>query len=114
MNDTFIWIDVLVAGCGLYIIYAYYLMKVKGIVKESLMLSKDVKFEKCKDKQGYIDFVAPKLLILGICVTLCGGIGVLNDYTQVLGHGYLLVMAVFLGTVIWFSTTIKKAVNRFW
>lgn len=114
MDNMFILMDVLVIGCGVYVIYAYYLLKTKGELKEKLLLSDDIKFNKCKDKPGYINYMSPRLLIFGIVCILCGAIGVLNDYTQFMGMGYVAVMVTFLAIVIWFAIIVKKSVKMFW
>lgn len=113
-GNMFMFMDILVAGCGAYVLYAFYLMKFKGEVKENLLLSQDIKWAKCKDKDGYIAYIAPKLLIMGICTLISGLLGLLNDYTNLFGMGYLIITSIFLAVVIWFAVVIKKAVKKFW
>ena len=70
MDNVWIIMDLLFAGAGLYAIYAYYLLKTKGEITTSILMSKDVDIRKCKDIEGYKAFVAPKLLIFGIAALL--------------------------------------------
>ena len=110
----FLLIDILIAGYGVYALYAYYLMVSKGEVKENILLSKTVSFRKCKDQEGYKRYMAPKLLIFGICTFLCGALGFANDYAGVLGNLYLVIMLLFCVILGWFVVVTKKAVKRFW
>lgn len=114
MNSMFVLMDVLVAGCGIYILYAYILLTKKGEVKETLLLPADIKMSQCKDKEGYMAYIAPRLLAFGICALLCGGIGVVNDYTKFIGRAYIAITAVFLVLLIWFALSLKKSITMFW
>ncbi len=76
MDNMFILMDMLVVGCGVYVLYAFYLMKAKGEVKESLLLSNGAKMAKCKDKNAYMAYISPRLLIFGLATIICGGLGV--------------------------------------
>ena len=114
MDNMFILMDVLVIGCGVYVLYAFYLMKAKGEVKESLLLSNGAKMTKCKDKDAYMGYISPRLLIFGIATVICGALGVWNDYTSIFGMGYLVVMVIFLAMVVWFAVVIKKSLKMYW
>ena len=72
MDNVWSIMDLLFAGAGLYAIYAYYLLKTKGEITTSILMSKDVDIRKCKDIEGYKAFVAPKILIFGIAALLYG------------------------------------------
>ncbi len=49
MDNVWSIMDLLFAGAGLYAIYAYYLLKTKGEITTSILMSKDVDIRKCKD-----------------------------------------------------------------
>ena len=114
MNDMFIIVDALIAAYGINIIYAYFKMKTKGEIKENLLFSSEVKMEKCKDKEGYISYMLPKLLGFGAGTVLCGGLGVLNDLTGLLGNGFIIITMLFIILVGWFIWIGKKAIKMFW
>lgn len=114
MDSMFVFLDIIVLGCGFYILYAYYLMKVKGEVKENLLLSPATPIKRCKDKGAYIAYMGPRLLSVGIGALVCGGLGVVNDYTNFMGSWYLLLTLAFLVLVVWFAMAIKKAAKKFW
>lgn len=114
MDSMYLLMDVLVLGAGLYILYAYFLMMKKGEIKENILMSKEINMSQCKDKEGYIKYVAPKLLIFGIGAVICGLLGFINDYTQALGGWYMVVTVLFLVLIIWFAMSTRKAIKIFW
>lgn len=114
MSSMFLLIDILITGYGIYALYAYFLMISKGEIKENILLSKTVSFKKCKDPDGYKQYIAPKLLIFGIGTLICGVLGFVNDYMGILGNLYLIVMGLFCVLLVWFVTVTKKSVKRFW
>lgn len=106
-------LDLLIVACGIYVLYSYYQMKTKGIVKEGLLLPKGLSIKRCRDKDAYIAEMGPKLLMYGISMLLCGIVGMLESMYQMLGLGYLIVLAVFLGVTIWFARQTKKAIAEY-
>ena len=113
-TEMFVLMDVLVVGAGIYFLYCWYLLWFKKEVKEGVLLSKEYPFKKCKDKEGYTRYVAPRLLVLGIVSIMVGIIGLLNDRYQFLGSWYLLVSVAFFLIIIWFALIVKKSYKLFW
>lgn len=113
-NGMFSIFDIFVVGVGLYLLYTWYLLKFKGEVKESVLLSKGFPYKRCKDKEGYKAFIGPKLLVLGMIALLAGCVGLINDYQDFLGAYYIIVAVVFFAVVIWFSLMVRKAYKLFW
>ena len=105
MDSMFVMIDMIVAGFGCYILYGWFLMKSKGEVKENLILPKGVTMKHCKDRAGFIAEIQPKMLAFGIATLACGAMGILNDFTQLLGNIYLVITIIFLVVVFWFGKT---------
>lgn len=114
MDSAYSFIDIIIILSGFYILYIYYLLKVKGEIKETLLLPKDTPIKKCKDKNAYISEMAPKVLVYGIIVVICGLLGLSESQMQLLGKWYLLVLVVFLCATIWFAGQTKKAVKKYW
>lgn len=114
MNSMYLLLDILVLGAGAYILYAYFLMTKKGEIKENILMPKEVTMSQCKDKEGYVKYVAPKLLMFGIGAVICGVLGFINDYGQALGNWYMGVTVLFLVLLIWFAIGTRKAIKMFW
>ena len=53
------FIGIFVLCCGVYALYSFVMMKVKGEVNASILLGKDYTYKKCKDKEAYIAKTAP-------------------------------------------------------
>ena len=54
--DNSLWgfIGIFVLCCGIYALYSFVIMKVKGEINASILLGKDYTYKKCKDKEAYI------------------------------------------------------------
>ena len=114
MNSMFSLMDLIILGSGAYVLYCYYLLKFKGEIKEGLLLPKGTNVKKCTDKAAYTKEVENKILLYGIAVLICGGFGVLETQTGLLGKWYLVVIAVFLAVTFWFAMVVKKSGEKYW
>ena len=79
MDSMFVLFDMLLLGLGVYLLYAWYLLKFKGEVKENILLVKEYPFKKCKDKNGYFAYTAPRLFVFALICSVAGAIGLAND-----------------------------------
>ena len=100
MDSMFSLMDLIILGSGAYVLYCYYLLKFKGEIKEGLLLPKGTNVN--------------KILLYGIAVLICGGFGVLETQTGLLGKWYLVVIAVFLAVTFWFAMVVKKSGEKYW
>ena len=114
MDSMFSLMDLIILGSGAYVLYCYYLLKFKGEIKEGLLLPKGPNVKKCTDKAAYTREVENKVLVYGIVVLICGGCGVLETQTGLLGRWYLAVIAIFLAVTIWFAFVVKKSAEKYW
>lgn len=115
--DNSIWsiLDVIFVGAGIYVLYAWVMMKTKGEIITSILMSKDVELRKCKDLEGYKAYIAPRMLVFGIAAILYGAAGLVNTYVAALpGAVYGVIMALFLAVLIWYAMATRKGVQKFW
>ena len=115
--DNSIWsvLDVIFVGAGIYVLYAWVMMKTKGENITTILMSKDVELRKCKDLEGYKAYIAPRMLVFGIAAILYGAAGLVNTYvTPLPGAVYGAVMALFLAVLIWYAIATRKGVQKFW
>lgn len=108
--DIFSLIDFIVLGCGVYSLYTVYAMKQTGEIKTGWLISNQIDVKACKDKEGYIDFISVRTVILGIIIIIYGGIGIINSYLITL-PSFLIYgsMIVFFICLIWFAVSSSKA-----
>lgn len=114
-NSMFALMDLIVLGCGVYILYAYYLLVVKNEIKQGVLVPQKTDTKKCKDFEGYKKFMAPKVLIFGISACASGGLGLFQDYVApVNAYLYFGLFVVFFAVMVWFLMSTKKAEKLFW
>lgn len=113
-SNMFAIVDVLILGLGGYLFYAWYLAKFKGEVLEKVLLSQSYPIKKCKDKEGYLNYIAPRLLVFALLSILVGIIGLADDFFSFLGGYYMILVLIFLIVVIWYSLAVKKCYQLFW
>ena len=112
-NSIFGLMDILHIGAGLYIVYAWYLLKFRGEIKEGVLVPQGWA-SRCKDLDGYRNFIGNKLLALAVVAFLSGGVCLYSDYVKpVPASIYLGVTALFFIVLIWFITQTKKAQTLF-
>ena len=75
-------ISLIILGSGIYVLYAWYNMKVSREISETLLLGKGYEMKRCKDKEAFIRKTSPAVLFLGIIVTICGAIISLRHYVM--------------------------------
>lgn len=100
---------------GIYSLYIAYKMKNTGEILGKIFLIHNTKVDRCKDKESYITFMYPKILVFGIFATLMGGVGVIDSYFLTVNAFLTLGVAIiFSGTLIWLTRSAKKASKDFW
>lgn len=114
-NSMYGLLDAIIAAGGVYVIYHYILMKSSGALRQNLLLPKDLDVKKCRDVAGYIQYTGTKQLIFGIIALAGGAVGLIQDFTGIIGAvPYLIFVVVFFVFAIWYGMSVKKAVKMFW
>lgn len=108
------WVGFVVFGGGLYCLYSCIMMKLKGIINENLLLNKEVRFKKCKNKEAYIKEMFPSLLVFSIFTTICGGVDLINTFVVEVGRLYVLSLVLFIAAFCWFMVQSKKCRDRYY
>ena len=112
-NSLFSFMDILIAGCGIYLMYCWYLLQFKGEVKKGVLLP-DKSTAHCKDLDGYKKAIGGKLFVFALSALAAGGLGLFSDYVRPVNtYVYLGLTAVFLVVLIWFTRSAKKAEKEF-
>ena len=116
MDNTSImsFLDIIVVLAGAYVLFSWYLLVTKKEIRQGVMIPKDVDPKKCKNIDGFVRYMSPRTLVLGIMACISGGIGIYQDTVRLLNPIiYWTFFASFLAVLIWFGYGSKKALNLF-
>ena len=108
------WVGILALCGGLYCLYSCFMMKFKGEINEGLLLNKEVRYKKCKDKDAYIKEVFPSFLIFSILTTACGAIDLINTFVTSIYTLYIISLVLFVLGFAWFMVQSKKSRDRYY
>lgn len=117
MDNSFLVIfDLIALGCGAYCIFTYMKLRMAGrLFPNSILIPNGKKPSDCEDAEEYIRYIGPRLLILGIYVSVFGIISLVNEY---LNWFNLLVSEIITGLslvmIIWYAVCNSRANKRFW
>jgi hypothetical protein len=86
-----------------------------GSLADNPLIAKDLRTRKCRDAAGYVGYVGIRQLIFGLAALLCGIIGLIYDFTGLLGGiVYYICFAFCLIVFLWYCIVIRKATKKFW
>lgn len=109
MADFTMYLDMIIVACGVYLIYGAIILKTRGEITPNIMLPKNVKPESVKDKEGFINAIFLKLLVLGIVTIVVGFIILLNDVVMQMMFLNAISYGVFAAALLWYGFALKKA-----
>lgn len=103
--------DIVIFGFGVYMVGAALKMKKTGEISSAVIAPEET--ARCRDKQGFIDFIYWKEALFGVLVVLVGALGIINEQVISLGSASVIEMLVFLAAFIWFQSELRKAREKF-
>ena len=106
-------LDLFIALCGAYMIYAAVKMKQTGEIPEGIMVRKGADLSRAKDIPGFIGYMYGKTVVVGICTIICGIVGLVNDTYGGLGMVQLVMTLVFFTAVVIFGIVAAKAQKKY-
>lgn len=116
MDDSFFMIfDLISLGCGIYLLYTYIKLRMAGrLFPSSLLIPKDRSPKDCKDSAAYIRYIQPRMLMIGILITLFGAVSLVNEYLHFLSF-YASIGSTFaaFAVVVWYGVCSGKANRRY-
>ena len=113
MDFLFILIDIVIAGFGVYAFYCGIILKTKNIVTKSILVSKDMEFKKCRDIEGYKNYMVKRILIDSAIIVLFGALTVINDFLEFSDFMHKINFIPMLGAIIWFMIFSKRGQQRY-
>ncbi len=114
--DFSMMFDVISLACGIYLLVTWSKLRIAGrLFPNSLLVPRDKTVKDCRDPTGYIHYISPRLLTVGIVIVLSGLLGLFNSYFQFYGFWAAEgIVAVALAALIWYAVCSMKANKRFW
>lgn len=115
-NSMFAFFDMISLAAGVYVLYVWYrLHAVRRLFENSLLIPKDFRIKDCGDPDGYIRYLKPRLLILGLYLAIYGLVALVNNSLQFYNRTVAIILnGVALAVIIWYAVCITKAVKRYW
>ena len=126
MTGFELYFNLITLVCGVYALYtAIKLWKLNKLFPNQLLVPKDSKPEDCLDEEGYVDYVKPRLLILGVVLTLVGVICLADSQwqlsakllPQVENAAFFVVeggIVLCLLSLVWYIACWMKAKKLYW
>ncbi len=106
MTDSFFnWstvIDIIVAGVGVYLIFLIFRAKYKGEIHQTFIWRRDDNPNKCRDKEGFVNFLFPRVIGCGAVLIISGILGIINRHFAPFYAKYDLISSVVTMVVIVF------------
>ena len=117
MDDSFLKLfDLISTACGVYILYSYVKLRMVGrLFPSSLLIPNGRQPKDCLDEEGYIRYIRPRLLVIGVAITVLGlamlADGTFYQLSQGLAMGLIGLALAFL---VWYGVCSARANRRFW
>lgn len=113
-RTTMGFLDLIVVGAALYILYAWFMLTYKSKITTGLLVSKTCNVKKCKDLDAYKKEIGWKTLLTGLTSLASGCLGLYQDYVAMLPQAiYWFFFILFFVILIWFGLQAKKAEEKF-
>ncbi|MBR5510175.1 MAG: hypothetical protein IKV59_09000 [Lachnospiraceae bacterium] len=113
MDGYFNLLDWIVMGFGVYALYAAWILKREGKITKTFLVFKDTNMNRCKDLQGYANFMSPKLWTLGVVMIVYSAVSLLNTHVVEIMSLFWVMMAALLAVLAWYAMEAKKALKRY-
>lgn len=104
---------IIALGCGLYCLYAWYMLAFRKEIKQSILLPKDVNVKKCKDVEGYCREASKPLLGLGIVTSLYGASDLYNTYVGGADVIFLVFLVLMLVMLVVYVVLVRRCNQKY-
>ncbi len=104
-------------GSGIYALYTYFrLHRTCMLFPNKFLYPGGCTADTCVDVDGFIDFIEPRLLLLGVVMILLGGAYVVYAMALKLSSIWVDITTVIVpvGVFIWYMLVQRKAAREFW
>lgn len=110
--DMMVVFDAIMTILGVYIVFSTIKMKKEGLVPTLFVPVEEM--TRCKDVEGFIAYLFPKGMGLGLIGTGFGIVGICNDALANLGQLVnVIALVIFIAAWVWFSVQFRKGKEKF-
>ncbi len=108
---------IMLVGSGVYALYTYIrLHRTCALFPNKFLYPGNCTPDKCVDVDGFIDYIEPRLLVLGVAMLLCGiAYGL---YSMLLKGSIIWVdiatIVIPAGIFVWYMVVQRKASKEYW
>lgn len=106
-------IDIVCIMSGGYLAYSAFSMKIKGEINANVVLNKAVSENAINDKEGFIDYIYGKLLLIGIIIIFSGVVDIVNLNMGGSSLVSIIALIVFVVSLVAYSKVTKTALEKF-
>lgn len=106
-------IDLVCMISGCYLIYTAIVMKSRGEIIANVVLNKGTKESAIKDKEGFINYLYGKLLVIGIIIILSGVVDILNVNAGGSSIISLITFIAFAASLVAYGMVTNSAIKKF-
>ncbi len=106
-------LDWMITFGGIYLIYAALAMKLKGKIVKSIVANPEVDIEKIRDKEGFIQYMWVRVLILGIMSSAVGAVGIIYAQKGASLTTYMISFFGYLIVLVWYCVIYVRGRKRY-
>ena len=117
MDQSFLMLfDFISIACGAYILYTFFKLQAYGrLFPSSLLIPNGKQPKDCDDAEGYIRYVKPRILVLGLFLLVFGLVSLANESLQFLSFGASMACtAITFLSIVWYGVCSYKAFKLYW
>jgi hypothetical protein len=104
-------VDFVITILGVYLIFAAINMRKTGKIHSILLTEAELK--KCRNPEGFVNYVSPRLLFFGVLCGLAGIFGIVSELLLSAAWTDYVSVFVILAAVVIFNMQFKKAREDF-
>ena len=114
LGTTFGFMDLVIIAGGIYVLYGWYLLVIKGEMKQGLIIPQSLSPKKCKDPEGFKQYMGPRTLVFGLVTVINGLLGLYQDFIAPINQiVYIASYVLFVAAIVWYIIATKKGQKRF-
>ena len=112
MNATaMLFMDVVIALVGIYLIYVA--LQMKKTKKVNTFVVDEQVLKNCKNEAGFVEYLSPKMLFFAAVLTITGVIRIIDDVVYDIGYAAYIVAAIAFLAFLLFYKQLTDGKNKF-